>query len=320
MTGFDDDELVYTTKAGTQVCGDSVHLLGKLADNSVDLIVTSPPFALLRAKRYGNEAQSSYVDWLATFGVAAQRVLKPTGSLVIDLGNAYVKGSPTRSLYPYRVLLKFVDELGYHLAEEFFWYNPAKLPSPIEWVNKRRIRVKDAVNTVWWFSKTEWPKADVNRVLRPYSGRMDKLLENPSAFYNPRSRPSQHDISDRFGTDNGGAIPPNLLQIPNTNSNSSYLRTCRALAVKSHPARFPEGLPEFFIKFLTDPGDLVIDIFSGSNTTGMVAERLERQWLSFELDREYAALSMLRFLEGCDLEEVRDLYELAQNKMIDLTI
>ena len=319
LTAFDEEQLVYTTALGGQVCGDSLVLLDQLDDESVDLIMTSPPFSLLRAKKYGNEDQSAYVDWLSAFGSAALRALKPTGSLVIDLGNAYVKGSPTRSLYPYRVLIKFVDDLGYHLAEEFFWYNPAKLPSPIEWVNKRRIRVKDAVNTVWWFSKTEWPKADVNKVLRPYSQRMGKLLEDPSAFYDPRSRPSEHAISTAFGTNNGGAIPPNLLQIANTDSNSNYLRTCRALEIKSHPARFPEGLPEFFINFLTDPGDVVLDIFSGSNTTGMVADRLDRRWLAFELDRDYAALSIIRFLDGRPLHESRNLYELAKKKPIDLT-
>ncbi len=148
---------------------------------------------------------------------------------------------------------------------------------------------------------------------------MTKLLANPETFYSARSRPSEHNVSKRFGTNNGGAIPPNLLEIPNTDSNSNYLRTCRRLGIKSHPARFPEGLPEFFIKFLTDQGDLVVDIFSGSNTTGMVAERLERRWLGFELDRDYAALSMIRFLEGREQEDVRNLYELAQTKMIDLT-
>ncbi len=176
---FGDEQIVYATKYGSQLCGDSIALLEQMDDECVDLIVTSPPFALLRAKKYGNEDQASYVEWMATFGAAAMRVLKPTGSLVVDLGGAYVKGSPTRSLYPYRVLLKFVDELGYHLAEEFFWYNPAKLPSPIEWVNKRRIRVKDAVNTVWWFSKTQWPKADVNNVPAPVLPTHDEAAGEP---------------------------------------------------------------------------------------------------------------------------------------------
>jgi DNA modification methylase len=297
--------IVYRTPLGVQACGDSLELLAKLDDDSVDLVMTSPPFALLRKKEYGNEDQAAYVAWLSGFGAEVLRVLKPTGSLVLDLGGSYNRGVPTRSLYQFRVLLSFVDDLGFHLAEEFYWYNPAKLPSPIEWVNKRRIRVKDAVNTVWWLSKTEHPKADVNRVLKPYSKRMEKLLSDPGAFYDPKDRPSEHAISDRFATNNGGAIPPNLLEFPNTDSNSTYLRTCRAMEVKSHPARFPDALPRFFIHFLTEPGDLVVDIFSGSNTTGMVAEQEGRRWLSFELDRQYAALSVVRFVDVANPASVK---------------
>ncbi|WP_222129286.1 DNA-methyltransferase [Kocuria rosea] len=318
MTNFTDDQKVYVTPRGTQMHGDSLELLGALDDETVDLIVTSPPFALQRKKAYGNENQEAYVDWLAQFGQAAKRVLKPTGSLVIDLGNAYRQGSPTRSLYPYRVLLKFVDELEYHLAEEFFWYNPAKLPSPLEWVNKRRIRVKDAVNTVWWFSKTEWPQADVNQVLLPYSKNMQRLLKDPEKYYKATLRPSEHSISKHFGTNNGGAIPSNLLQIPNTDSSSAYLKKCRALGIKSHPARFPANLPKFFIEFLTNPGDLVVDIFSGSNTTGMVAERLGRRWYSFELSRDYAALSIMRFLPGLAPQDAGKLYDEAKLRTVSL--
>ncbi|GAI33059.1 unnamed protein product, partial [marine sediment metagenome] len=180
----------------------------------------------------------------------------------MDLGGAYQRGRPVRSLYNFRVLLEFCDNLGYRLAQEFFWHNPSKLPSPIEWVNKRKIRVKDSVNTVWWFAKSDYPKADVTKVLVPYSERMQALLRNPEKFYRPKGRPSGHDISKRFATENEGAIPPNLLRIPNTDSNSHYLRTCKALNTKPHPARFPEALPRFFIEFLTDPGDVVVDVFS----------------------------------------------------------
>jgi DNA modification methylase len=300
---------VYRTKHGVQVCADSREVLRGLPEDSVDLIVTSPPFALLRQKTYGNEDQIDYVAWLAEFGRAAHRVLKPTGSFVLDIGGAYQRGKPVRSLYNFRVLLEFCDHLGYQLAEEFFWYNPAKLPSPIEWVNKRKIRVKDAVNPVWWFSKTDHPKADVTKVLVPYSERMKTLLKNPAKFYRPKDRPSGHDIAAAFGKDNGGAIPSNLLQIPNTDSNSHYLRTCKFLGRESHPARFPEGLPAFFIKFLTAPGDIVLDIFSGSNTTGVVAEQLQRKWLAIDLEHAYAVLSAVRFMEGWSEEAISSMIE-----------
>jgi site-specific DNA-methyltransferase (cytosine-N4-specific) len=307
------DKKVYETDHGLQVSGDSREVLRLLPDQSADLIVTSPPFALLRQKSYGNEEQADYVAWLSEFGAAAHRVLKQTGSFVLDLGGAYERGKPVRSLYNFRVLLDFCDRLNYKLAEEFFWYNPAKLPSPIEWVNKRKIRVKDAVNTVWWFSKEDYPKADVTKVLAPYSERMKTLLKNPGKFYKPKGRPSGHEIAAAFGKENGGAIPSNLLQIPNTDSNSHYLRMCKVLGRDSHPARFPSALPKFFIEFLTETGDCVIDIFSGSNTTGCVAEQLGRRWLSIELDRGHAVLSALRFMATCTEPDIIEAVRLLEN-------
>jgi site-specific DNA-methyltransferase (cytosine-N4-specific) len=300
---------IYTTKLGKAFVGDARQLLSQLKDETVDLVLTSPPFALQRQKAYGNEDQTAYVDWLLSFCHDVRRVLRPTGSFVLDLGGAYSKGRPVRSLYNYRMLLRLCDELDFQLAEEFFWYNPAKLPSPIEWVNKRKIRVKDSVNTVWWLSKTDYPKADVRHVLTPYSARMLKLLEDAKRYYTPKKRPSGHDISGRFANANGGAIPSNLLEIPNTESNSSYLRLCKLAKVAGHPARFPEKLPAFFISFLTDPGDLVLDFFAGSNTTGAAAEAAGRHWLAFESSSDYLAASVFRFVPGMPESEILSIYK-----------
>ena len=193
------------------------------------------------------------------------------------------------------------DEVGFHLAQPFYWHNPSALPVPIEWVNKRKMRAKNSVNTVWWLSKSEWPKSDVRKVLAPYSARMQNLISNPDGFLKEKDteRPSGHVMNKcSWAKDNGGAIPPNLLQYSNCESNSQYLRYCKAIGIKGHPARFPASLPEFFIKFLTEEDDLVIDIFGGSNTTGWVAESLNRKWMSFELSQEYVAASTFRFAEG----------------------
>ncbi|MBL9117592.1 MAG: site-specific DNA-methyltransferase [Verrucomicrobiaceae bacterium] len=285
----------YVTNQGAAFCGDSLRLLGGLEDGSIDLVMTSPPFALQREKEYGNKAQHEYVAWLAQFGKIVKEKLKDTGSFVLDLGGAYEPGQPSRSLYPFRVLIEFCDALGFHLAEDFYWHNPSKLPSPIEWVNKRKLRAKDSVNTVWWFCKSPWAKANVSNVLTEYSDRMKKLIEDPSAFYTPAKRPSGHDIGASFGKNNGGAIPSNLLQIPNSESNGCYLRGCKVVETKGHPARFPAKLPEFFIRLLTEPGDIVLDIFAGSNTCGQVAEREGRRWLAFEERLEYVASSSFRF-------------------------
>ncbi len=300
---------LYHTPKGRAYVGDSLELLAELPDACIDLVMTSPPFALRRQKTYGNVEETEYVQWIKPFGQEVFRVLKECGSFVLDLGGAYRSGMPSRSLYNFRVLLAFCDEIGFHLAEDFYWFNPAKLPSPIEWVNKRKIRAKDSVNTVWWFSKTDSPKADVRKVLAPYSDRMKKLIEDPESFYTPKKRPSGHDISAGFSKDNGGAIPSNLLSIPNTDSNSSYLRLCKELGLERHPARFPSELPAFFIKMLTDEGDVVLDIFGGSNTTGFTAEALKRKWLTFEMNQEYLATSVFRFLEGHSSDTVKCVFD-----------
>ena len=301
---------VYVTDLGATYCGDSLDLLTRMPEGSVNLVVSSPPFALQRQKAYGNKDQEEYIEWLSEFAKLVHRALRDDGSFVLDLGGAYRKGVPVRSLYNFRIPIHFCDDLGFFLAEDFYWFNPSKLPSPIEWVNKRKLRAKDSVNTVWWFSKTEWPKASVSNVLTEYSARMRKLLEDPEGFYAAKKRPSGHDISMAFSTDNGGAIPSNLLHLPNTESNSLYLKGCKLVGVAGHPARFPAKLPEFFIRFLTDPGDLVVDIFAGSNTTGAVAETEGRQWLAFDERRDYLAASSFRFLrETATTSDMTNVYQ-----------
>ena len=285
-------EPAYATPAGACYEADSLDILRLLPDDSVALALTSPPFALRRRKAYGNVDASEYVEWFWPFAAEIHRVLDPEGSFVFELGGAWNRGSGTRSLYQYELILR-LSKL-FHLAQEFYWYNPSKMPTPAEWVTIRRTRVKDAVNTLWWLSKSEEPRADNRRVLRPYSRSMRRLLRDG---YQTAKRPSQHDIGPHFRRDNGGAIPPNILQVPNTRSSDEYFRRCREAGLPIHPARFPAAVPEFFVRFLTEPGQLVLDPFAGSNMTGHLAERLERRWLAFEINTEYVAGSRLRFEE-----------------------
>ncbi len=294
----------YAVRHGAAYSGDSLDLMAALPDNSVQLVLTSPPFALTRQKAYGNKSSDEYIEWFLPFARQIKRILTNTGSFVVDLGGAYLPGHPVRSLYQYELLIRLCREEGFFLAQEFYHYNPSRLPAPAEWVNVRRIRVKDSINVVWWLSKTEYPKADNRRVLQPYSDSMTQLLKNG---YKAMLRPSGHDISGKFQRDNHGAIPPHivqdgpdeeishLLELANTESNSLYLRRCKAEGIKPHPARFPQGFAQFFINFLTDPHDLVVDPFAGSNTTGYIAEILERQWLAFEISEAYLDGSKYRF-------------------------
>jgi site-specific DNA-methyltransferase (cytosine-N4-specific) len=280
----------YTTRLGRAYHGDALDVLRRLPADSVALVMTSPPFALRRQKAYGNVAAAEYVEWFWPFAREIHRVLRPDGSFVLDLGGAWNRGSGTRSLYQYQLILRLCEI--FHLAQEFYWYNPSRLPTPAEWVTIRRTRVKDAVNMLWWLSKTPEPQADNRRVLKPYSRSMKRLLRDG---YDPAMRPSQHEIGPHFRRDNGGAIPPNLLEIPNTRSNDDYLRRCRAAGLPIHPARFPPPVPEFFVRFLTQPGQTVLDPFAGSNVTGQVAENLDRRWVAVEVNGDYVAGSMLRF-------------------------
>ena len=283
----------YETQRGAIFHGDAVDVLKKfVADDSVDLIMTSPPFGLVRKKEYGNEDAEDYVEWFKPFGEQFHRVLKDSGSLVIDIGGSWIQGQPTRSLYHFELMLMLCKKFGFHLAQEIFWWNPSKLPSPAEWVTVRRVRLKDAINCVWWLSKTPWPRASNRRVPWPYSDSMQDLLKKG---YRAKLRPSGHDISANFSVDNGVAIAPNLIAIANTESNSAYLRACEKHDMKPHPARYPAELPEFFIRMLTDPGDLVIDPFAGSCVTGEVAERLGRSWVCVDSEQEYLEGALFRF-------------------------
>lgn len=263
----------------------------------VKLIFTSPPFPLNRKKKYGNLVGDEYLRWLADLAPKLARLLMPDGSIVIEVGNSWNPGEPTMSTLALEALLEFKKSAGLHLCQQFICHNPARLPSPAQWVNIERIRLKDSFTHVWWFAPSPRPDACNRRVLSEYSDSMQKLLERGK--YNAGRRPSEHDIGERsFLTNNGGAIPASVLEYSNTKANDEYLAYCRENGLSPHPARMPAGLAEFFVKLLTRPRNLVLDPFGGSNVTGSVAERLKRRWLIVEARDDYLDASQGRFPEG----------------------
>jgi len=254
----------------------------------VQLIFTSPPFPLNRKKRYGNKQGEEYLRWLAGLAPRLKEMLTPDGSIVMELGNAWEPGEPVMSTLALKALLRFQEDGALKVCQQFICHNPARLPSPAQWVTVERIRLKDAYTNVWWMSPSSRPYASNREVLKPYSGAMQKLLEKRK--YNAGLRPSEHSIgAESFLRDNRGAIPSNVLTFSNTASSDDYLAYCRQRGLDVHPARMPAGLADFFIRFLTRPGDLVLDPFGGSNTTGASAERLERRWVSVEPNLDYVA-------------------------------
>lgn len=301
---------VYETELGAAFFGDSRSVLKtkrlQRHAGDVQLVFTSPPFPLNTKKKYGNLQGEEYLEWFAEFAPILRDMVKKDGSIVVELGNAWEPERPVMSTLVMRALLRFLDEGELNLCQEFIWYNPARLPSPVQWVNVDRIRVKDAFTRFWWMSPSDKPKADNRNVLREYSPSMKKLIE--TGKYNAGRRPSEHLIGkESFKTDNKGAIPPNvidgdqapaigtLLKGTNTHSADQYQLFCRDRDLEQHPARMPPDLVEFFVRFLTDEGDLVLDPFAGSNTTGAVAERLNRRWLSCDAKWNYVSASVSRF-------------------------
>ena len=292
-------QMVYTTLLGRAVLGKAEDVLESCAytkdlKKNVDLIFTSPPFPLNRKKRYGNEQGDAYVNWLAEFAPLLKEMLKPNGSIVLELGNAWEPGRPVMSTLSLKALLAFLERGELTLCQQFVWYNPARLPGPAQWVNIERIRVKDAYTHLWWMAQTDRPYADNRQVLTEYSEAMQKLLKQQR--YNTGKRPSEHHIGQTsFLKDNAGAIPSNLITIANTQASSNYLKYCREHDLQAHPARMPIALAEFFIKFLTKPRMLVLDPFAGGNTTGEAAEKLGRRWFSIEPNDMYLSGSRGRF-------------------------
>ncbi|MEZ4887830.1 MAG: site-specific DNA-methyltransferase [Chitinophagales bacterium] len=327
-------ETYYKTDKGELLLGDSIELLGgklnRYYKEKFQLIITSPPFPLNAKKKYGNLQGDEYRDWFASLAPLFESLLTDDGSIIIEIGNSWEANRPVQSLLHLESLLAFVKKSNLRLIQEFVCYNPSRLPSPAIWVTRKRIRTVDSYTHIWWIAKNDNPKADNRKILRPYSKGMQKLLERQN--YNKGARPSGHNISKTgFLKDNGGSIthnliefepieenrenrlpynitdfvsnqekknlPHNAISLSNTSSNDYFTKVCRERGIKRHPATMHPGLIAFFINFLTDEKDLILDPFAGSNTTGYVAEKLNRRWKAIEIMESYAKQSVIRFEE-----------------------
>lgn len=258
------------------------------------LLLTSPPYPLRKKKKYGNLQGEEYLEWIGEVFARASTLLNEKGSMVVEIGNAWDPGQPTMSTLPLRSLINIAERSGFHVCQQFICHNTARLPGPAQWVTIERRRVKDSYTHVWWFARDPYVPADNRRVVQQYSTSMKKLLK--TGKYNSGVRPSGWRMNETsFLEDHGGAIPSNVLQFSNTNNDIDYRKWCHHLGIEQHPARMPRSMAQFFIDFLTEPGDLVIDIFGGSNTTGAVAEAADRRWLTIERDPNYLRTSMGRF-------------------------
>lgn len=309
--------LAYSSNNGGYYIGQSEQVLSSDSFESlkgkVNLILTSPPYPLNSKKSYGNLSGDEYLEWFSKMAPIFSNLLTDDGSIVIELGNSWEDNRPVQSLLHLEALIAFTKhkDAGLRLVQQFVCYNPTRLPSPAAWVTVNRIRTTDSFTHVWWLAKSDFPKADNSKVLRPYSKSMKRLLEKGG--YNSGKRPSEHTIGEKsFLTDHGGAIAhnmfeleamdderevrlPNAFSFANTASNDYFHRVCKDKGITPHPARMPSGLASFFIKFLTDEQDLVLDPFGGSNTTGVTAAINKRRWVAIDASENYVEQSKIRF-------------------------
>jgi site-specific DNA-methyltransferase (cytosine-N4-specific) len=293
-------EISYKTKHGTYYNGYIEEISKSKAfkkyKGKVNLIFTSPPFPLNKKKKYGNLNGDEYLHWLSSLAPLLNEFLAKNGSIVMEVGNSWESRKPVMSTLSLKSLIAFQEKGNLELCQQFIWHNTAKLPTPAEWVNVRRIRVKDSFTHIWWLSKTPFPKANNKKVLKEYSDNMKQLLTRKK--YNTGKRPSEHKIGPTsFLSNNKGAIPSNVIAAANTVINRNYQEYCVKHKLPLHPARMPIEIPKFFINFLTSKGDLVMDPFGGSNTTGEAAELLGRRWISIEPNEDYIRGSKGRFVK-----------------------
>jgi len=253
--------------------GDCHEILPKLPEDSIDLIVTSPPYADARKKVYGGVHPDKYAQWLLDITIELKRVIKPSGSFILNIKERVVKGE--RHTYVLETILGMKKQ-GWRWVEEYCWHKKNCYPG------KWRNRFRDAWERCLHFTKSRDFKMNQEAVMVPTGNwkekRLRKLSDTDKIRFESRSKSGfGKNISNWLGREL--AYPTNVLHMATVCSN------------KNHPAGFPEALPEWFIRLFTDPGDIVLDPFLGSGTTALAAKKNNRRYIGIEILKEYAEMS-----------------------------
>jgi site-specific DNA-methyltransferase (adenine-specific)/site-specific DNA-methyltransferase (cytosine-N4-specific) len=249
--------------------GDSKKELKKIPDNIVDLIVTSPPYADQRKSTYGGIPHDKYVEWFLPISEQLLRVLKPTGTFILNIKEKVVDGE--RSTYVMELIIAMRKQ-GWLWTEEFIWHKKNSYPG--KWPN----RFRDSWERLLQFNKDKHFKMYQKEVMVPMGDwaktRLKKLSDTDKIRDNSK-------VGSGFGKnisnwiDRDKAYPTNVLHLATECNN------------KNHSAAFPEELPEWFIKLFTKENDCVLDPFMGSGTTLTVANRMKRNSIGIEILPEY---------------------------------
>jgi site-specific DNA-methyltransferase (adenine-specific) len=262
-----------TDIANSIIQGDSRTELRQLPDNYVDLIVTSPPYADSRKHTYGGINPDKYVEWFSPISEQLLRVVKPTGSFVLNIKERVVDGE--RHTYVID-LIKHIKSQGWFWTEEYIWHKKNSYPG--KWPN----RFRDSWERCLHFTKSKHFHMYQESVMVPMGSWKNARLRNLSATDKKRD---ESKVASGFGKKIENwvgrelAYPSNVLHMSTECSN------------KSHSAAYPDSLPEWFIKLFTKPGDIVLDPFLGSGTSAIVAARLGRRFIGIEINAEYCEMA-----------------------------
>ena len=251
------------------ILGDCEKELKSIPDNSIDLIFTSPPYADQRKNTYGGIHPDKYVEWFLPISEQLLRVLKPTGTFILNIKEKAVNGE--RSTYVIELILEMRKQ-GWLWTEEFIWHKKNCYPG--KWPN----RFRDAWERLLQFNKSKKFHMYQEEVMVPVGDWAKTRLRNLSETDKTRD---ESRVGSGFGKNisnwigRNKAYPTNVLHLATECNN------------KNHSAAFPEGLPEWFIKLFTKEGDTVLDPFMGSGTTNFVAKRIKRNSIGIEIAPEY---------------------------------
>lgn len=287
-----------STDLGVAIWGSCLDVFGQLED-SIAVCITSPPYPLAKARAYGNVSANEWVDWICRHLEPIVKRLLPGGSIAVNISNDIFKpGLPARSTYRERFVIAMEDRFGLHKMDDIPWVNNSKPPGPCQWASKQRMQLNTGYEPIIVFCNDPLKSfANNQRVLEPHSESHLKLIANGGEKHARSNSDGAYKVRvGAYANPTAGRIPKNVLTFGHSCADQRQMRKlAQAAGLPVHGASMPLRLAIFLVKFLSRPGDLVVDPFGGTLTTAKACETLGRMWMASEIMAEYILAGGYRF-------------------------